>query len=258
MGAGDSNGRFSLEGRVAFVTGSSTGLGKAMAMSLGASGAKVAMNYANNQERGERAFEEFKAAGYDGILVRASVIEPSEVNDAVAQIEKDLGPVDILVPNATSDQPHKPIEEYDWDFYQEMLDFFVKSPYLLVRATLASMKKQRWGRIINIGSEVFQVGVPNFTAYVAAKGAQTGFNRSLANELAPWNITVNIVSPGWIPVERHEKDPQEEKDAYLAGLPMKRWGTPEEVGELVAFLASDGASYISGQNIAVNGSHTVA
>jgi 3-oxoacyl-[acyl-carrier protein] reductase len=139
-----------------------------------------------------------------------------------------------------------------------MLDFFIKSPYLLTRATLPHMKAQRWGRIINIGSEVFQRGVPNFTAYCAAKGGQSGFTRSLASELAPWGITVNMISPGWIPVERHEKDPQELKDGYFAGLPMQRWGVPKEVADTVTFFASDEASYISGQNICVNGAHTVA
>jgi 3-oxoacyl-[acyl-carrier protein] reductase len=139
-----------------------------------------------------------------------------------------------------------------------MLDFFIKSPFLLVRATVPHMKKQKWGRIINIGSEVFQRGVPNFTAYVAAKGGQNGFTRSLARELAPWNITVNMVSPGWIPVERHENDPQEEKDAYLAGVPAQRWGVPKEVADTVVFLASDESAYVSGQNICVNGAHTVA
>jgi 3-oxoacyl-[acyl-carrier protein] reductase len=138
-----------------------------------------------------------------------------------------------------------------------MLDFFVKSPYLLTRAVLPGMKSRKSGRIINIGSEVFTRGVPNFTAYCAAKGGQTGFNRSLANELAPWGITVNMISPGWILVERHEKDPQELKDGYLAGLPMKRWGVPKEVADTVVFLASDEASYVSGQNIAVNGAHTL-
>jgi len=127
-----------------------------------------------------------------------------------------------------------------------------------VRATLPPMKKKRWGRIINIGSEVFQLGVPNFTAYVAAKGGQNGFSRSLATELAQWNITVNMISPGWIPVERHENDPQEMKDEYLAGVPAKRWGTPKEVGDTVVFLASEEASYIAGQNICVNGAHSVA
>jgi 3-oxoacyl-[acyl-carrier protein] reductase len=119
------------------------------------------------------------------------------------------------------------------------------------------MKAQRWGRIINIGSEVVARGVGNFSPYVAAKGAQNGWNRSMATELAPWNITVNMVSPGWIPVERHENDPQEEKDGYRALIPMDRWGVPDDVAGCVAFLASDAASFITAQNIHVNGGMTV-
>jgi 3-oxoacyl-[acyl-carrier protein] reductase len=248
---------FRLDGKVALVTGSSTGLGKAMAMSLGAAGAKVALNYKNNQARAEETFAEFKKAGHEGMLVRASAVDEGEIRAMVSEIEEKLGPVDILVPNATPAQPQKPIELYDWDFYQSMLDFFIKSPFLLTRAVLPGMKKRKWGRIINIGSEVFSVGVPNFTAYVAAKGGQDGFTRSLAKELAPWAITVNIVCPGWIPVERHENDPQELKDSYLAGLPSKRWGVPKEVADTVVFLASNEASYVSGQSICVNGAHTV-
>jgi 3-oxoacyl-[acyl-carrier protein] reductase len=258
MAEGTGHVPFRLDGRVALITGSSTGLGKAMAMSLGAAGAKVALNYANNQARAEKTFGEFEAAGHAGKLYRASAIDDDEINAMAAQIGKDLGPIDIVVVNATPAQPQKPIELYDWDFYQSMLDFFIKSPFLLARATLPHMKTQKWGRFINIGSEVFQRGVPNFTAYVAAKGGQCGFSRSLASEVAPWNITVNTVSPGWIPVERHENDPQEMKDEYLAGLPSKRWGVPKEVADTVVFLASEEASYVSGQNICVNGAHTVA
>lgn len=254
------NGRapFRLDGKVAFITGSSTGLGKAMAFALADAGAKVALNYYNNEARANETMDAFLKDGRDGIMLRGSAIDEGDVKRMVKEIESKLGPVDILVPNATPDQPHKPIEYYDWDFYQSMLDFFIKSPYLLTRAVLPQMKKRRYGRIINIGSEVFQCGVPNFTAYVAAKGGQTGFTRSLATELAPWQITVNMVSPGWIPVERHEKDPQSEKDAYLATVPMQRWGVPKEVADTVCFLASDEAAYVSGQNIAVNGAHTVA
>jgi 3-oxoacyl-[acyl-carrier protein] reductase len=251
-------GPFRLEGRVAFVTGSSTGLGKAMAMSLGALGAKVGINYCHDESRAERTFEEFRDAGHQGILLRGSAVDAGDVSRMVAEIAESLGPVDIAVPNATPDQPHRPIEAYDWEFYQSMLDFFVKSPFLVTRAVLPHMKEQRWGRIINIGSETLQLGEPEFTAYVAAKGGQNGFTRSLAKELASWSITVNMVSPGWIPVERHEKDSQELKQRYLSGLPSGRWGSPREVADTVAFLASDEASYVSGQNICVNGAHTVA
>jgi 3-oxoacyl-[acyl-carrier protein] reductase len=249
--------QFSLEGRTALVTGSSTGLGKAMAMSLGAAGAKVAINYSNNTARAERAFEEFEQAGFEGALVRGSVVEETEVGSIFRQVEDALGPVDIVVVNATPAQPQKSIEAYDWAFYQEMLDFFVKSPFLLARRALPHMKERRWGRFINIGSEVVHRGVGNFSAYVAAKGAQDGWTRSMASELAPFNITVNIVCPGWIPVERHEDDPKDVKDSYRSLIPMDRWGVPEDVGGAVTFLASDAASFITGQNIHVNGGMTV-
>ena len=251
------NGPFDLTGRVALVTGSTTGLGNAMAHALGAAGATVALNYANNESRATQAFDKFQAAGHSGALFRASVIEVADVNRMFAEISETLGPVDILVINATPDQPLKPIEEYDWDFYQSMLDFFIKSPFLLARAGLPHMKQQKWGRLINITSEVFERGVGNFSAYVAAKGGQNGWTRSMATELAPFGITCNMVAPGWIPVERHENDPQEEKDGYRALIPADRWGVPRDVGGATVFLASEAASFVTGQSIHVNGGMTV-
>lgn len=245
-------------GRVALITGASTGLGKAMALALGRSGAKVALNYANNVERAESAFAEYEASGAAGMLVRADVRDEAEIARMVSEITERLGPVDILVANATGSQPQKPIEDYGWDFYQEMVDFFIKSPYLLTRACLPHMKQQQWGRILNIGSEVFDRGVPNFSAYVAAKGGQRGWSRSMAMELAPFGITVNMVSPGWIPVERHDEDPQDMKDAYLATIPLGRWGVPADIAAAADFLVSEEAGFITGQTLVVNGGLTVS
>ena len=247
---------FSLKNRVALVTGSSTGLGKAMALALGRAGARVALNYQNNTARAEAALAECKAADIEALLVRGDVTDEAEVERMVGEIAAQLGPVDILVLNATPAQPQKPIEEYDWAFYQQMLDFFIKSPFLLTRACLPHMKAQRWGRIINIGSEVVARGVSPFTAYVAAKGGQNGFNRSLASELAPWGITVNMLAPGWIPVERHENDPQDLKDGYRSLIPMNRWGVPDDMGGAVVFLASDASSFITAQNAQGEGEAT--
>ena len=229
------------------------GLGKSIAFALGQAGARVAFNYYHNQSRAEETFDAFKATGATGTLVRADITDEEHVQRLVQQVEADLGSIDILVPNATPDQPQKHIEAYDWDLYQEMIDFFIKSPYLLSRACLPHMKRQRWGRIINIISEVYSLGVAPFTAYVAAKGGQVGFSRSLASELAPYGITVNMISPGWIPVERHAKDPQQVKDAYFKTIPMGRWGVPEDVAGAVVYYASDAASFVTGQFLTING-----
>ncbi|QDS99922.1 SDR family NAD(P)-dependent oxidoreductase [Adhaeretor mobilis] len=251
--AGSTFDHLSLEGRVALVTGSTTGLGKAMARSLAKAGARVAINYANNQRRAEQTLTEFREAGLQVELFRASVIDPEEVQRLADEVRDALGPIDIVVISATPEQPLKPIEEYDWEFYAQLLDFFVKSPFLLAQTLLPHMKEQQWGRIINIGSEVFHQAWPNFSAYAAAKGAQHGWTRSLATELAADGITVNMVSPGWIPVERHEKDPQEDKDEYLTKVPAGRFGVPDDLAGLISFLAGESSSFITGQDILVNG-----
>jgi len=251
------NDQVSLAGRVALVTGSSRGLGREIALELARRGARVAMNYANDRDVAEAGFSELRKITDDAHLVQADVTEPSEVDRATREVVEALGPIDILVLNATCAQPQLPVEEYDWAFFQRMLDFFVKSPVLFTKTCLPHMKQQRWGRVINITSEVFHLGVPNFSAYVAAKGGQTGLSRSLARELAPWGITVNMIAPGWIPVERHASDPQEAKDAYFATIPAGRWGTPADVAATTAFLASEGAAFVTGQTVSVNGGHTV-
>lgn len=248
---------FDLSGRVALITGSSTGLGKAMAIAMGAAGARVAMNYANNEARASAAFDEFRSSGGEGRMFRGDVTDEAGVDQLVSACESELGPPDIVVFNATPDQPQRSIEEYDWAFYQSMLDFFIKSPFLVTRRVLPHLKTQRWGRLISIGSEVFARGVPNFSAYVAAKGGQNGWTRSMAGELAPFNITVNMLAPGWIPVERHENDPQELKDGYRALIPMDRWGVPADVAGTAVYLASNASSFVTGQTIHVNGGMTV-
>jgi len=248
---------FTLAGRVAVVTGSSRGLGKAIALALGAAGAKVALNFAHGQEAAEATFAEFAARGYEGLLVRADVTNEKHVTKMCHAVANKLGPVDIVVCNATPAQTQKPFELYDWAFQQQMLDFFLKSPVLLTRAVLPQMKERRFGRIVNIGSEVVRRGVPNFAPYVAAKGAQAAWSASMASELAPWQITVNTVSPGWIPVERHAGDAPAQKEAYKALIPMRRWGVPADIGGVVTFLCGDAAAFVTGQDIAVNGGVTV-
>ena len=191
------------------------------------------------------------------MLVRGDICDEKDVKRMVGEINRNLGIIDILVPNALGGGlPQTPVEEHDWQFFERMVDFFVKSPFLLTQAVLPGMKMKNWGRIINIGSEVFQKSVPYLSPYVTAKGAQVGFTRSLSTELAPCGITVNIVAPGWIPNERHADDPQEFKDAYLKAVPAGRWGVPEDIAAAVLFFASEEASYISGQTLCVNGGNS--
>lgn len=247
---------FSLQGHVAIVTGNSTGLGKAIGLALGKAGARVPVNYFNNELRAQATLADYQAAGVKTALVRCDVTTPEGVEELFAKTEDKLGSVDIVVPNATCEQPLRPIEEYDWEFYQLMLDFFLKSPYLLARRALPAMKARGWGRFINITSEVYHRSVAPFSAYVAAKGAQIGWSRSMSRELAPFGITVNTVAPGWIPVERHEKDPQTVKDEYFQLIPAGRWGVPDDVASACLFLSSEEASFVSGQTLCVNGGMT--
>jgi 3-oxoacyl-[acyl-carrier protein] reductase len=185
------------------------------------------------------------------------VRDEAQVDKVVRDTTSRFGPVDILVVNATGPQPFIKLEELTWRTCLDQLEFFVKSPMLLTKAVVGSMKQRRYGRIINIGSEVFERGVAEFSNYVSAKGAQLGLTRSWAMELAKFGITVNLVAPGWIPTERHINDPQEAKDAYAKTVPMGHMGEDADVAEAVAFLASDAAKFITGQKISVNGGNTL-
>lgn len=247
---------YSLSGHVALVTGSSKGLGASIVRNLASAGASVAVNAFNNTDRAQKLADEINEEGGKAIAVGADVTKAPQIKALVEEVTSRIGPIDIVVPNATGPQPHKPIEEYDEDFYQEMYEFFIKSPFLLAQATLPFMKEKKWGRFVNIISEVFSASVADFSAYVAAKGGQIGWSRSMARELASFGITVNMVGPGWIPVERHADDPQDKKDAYLAQIPAGRWGVPDDVAHAVRFFCSEEASFITGQTLYVNGGMT--
>jgi 3-oxoacyl-[acyl-carrier protein] reductase len=211
----------------ALVTGASRGLGSTIAMELAAAGSNVAVNYFNSNDAAKRLCERIEQAGGHARAFKADV-------------------------------PFLSIEEQTWESYLDQLEFFVKSPLLLLKQVLPRMKHRGFGRIINIGSEVFELGNPRFANYVAAKGAQLGLTRSWARELAPTGITVNLVAPGWIPTERHADATQDELDSYARNVPMMRMGCPEDIARMVAFLSSDAAGFITGQKFTVNGGNTLA
>jgi 3-oxoacyl-[acyl-carrier protein] reductase len=247
----------SLAGHVAFVSGASRGLGASIASKLASAGAQVVINYFASPEKAQKLVASIKESGGQAIALAGDARSEKDIQHMVSETEKAFGPIDILVPNGTGPQPFIKIEDLTWQACLDQLEFFVKSPLLLLQATLPAMKRKRWGRVINIGSEVFEKGVPEFSQYVAAKGAQLGLTRSWAMELAKFNITVNLVAPGWIPTERHANDPQELKDQYAQAVPMGHMGVPDDVGEAVAFLASDAARFITGQKLSVNGGNTL-
>jgi 3-oxoacyl-[acyl-carrier protein] reductase len=244
--------------RTALVTGASRGLGRAIALELGASGMNVIVDYLNGRGGAEDVCDQIRRLGGEALAVQADIRNPAEVEALVKRAEDAFGWVDVLVVNATGPQPMLSIEEQTWESYLDQLEFFVKSPLLLLKRVLPGMRERRFGRIIQIGSEVFEMGNPRFASYVAAKGAQLGQTRSWARELAATGITVNLVAPGWIPTERHAGTPQAEIDQYLRTLPTGKMGIPQDVAKAVAFLASDGAGFVTGQKISVNGSNTLA
>jgi 3-oxoacyl-[acyl-carrier protein] reductase len=242
--------------RVALVTGSSRGLGVAIASRLALDGFAVAVNdLRGHAEPVAVAIRE--TGGVAGAFV-ADVTDPDQAAGLVTAVAETLGPVDVLVLNATGPQPEAPLAEVGWDDHLAQLDFFVKSPLLLGRAVLAGMEAKGSGRIIHIDSEVADRPPPGRSAYATSKSAQIGFMRAWARELAPLGITVNTVAPGFIPVERHADVADEIRSAYLASVPAGRMGTGEDIAHAVSFFASEAAGFITGQRLLVDGGRALA
>jgi NAD(P)-dependent dehydrogenase (short-subunit alcohol dehydrogenase family) len=249
--------RMGQEKAAALVTGASRGLGAAIAERLAAAGHPVAVNFASSQRLAAEVVDSIEQQGGTAHAYRADVTDSAQVADMVRAVREDLGPVGILVLNATGAQREVPAVDLTWDDVVPMLDFFVKSPVLLLHAVLPDMRTAGWGRIVHIGSDVVQRAPHGNSAYVAAKSAQLGLARVWAQELGGLGVTVNTVSPGWIPVERHQGVDVGVLHDYADSIPVGRLGHPGDVAAAVAFLATEEAGFVNGAVLSVNGGSTV-
>ncbi len=239
--------------RVALVTGSSRGLGSTIARRLAQDGLAVAVNGVRDDAEALAVVDAIEGGGGVAVAFTADVTDERQVVELVNAVAERLGPVDVLVLNATGPQPEALLVEVSWENHLAQLEFFVKSPVLLGRAVLPAMQMRRWGRIVQIDSEVVDRPPPGRSAYVTAKSAQIGLSRSWAHELAPFGITVNTVAPGFVPVERHADVPAEIRNAYLSSVPAGRMGTPEDIAHAVSFFVSEAAGFVTGQRLVVDG-----
>jgi 3-oxoacyl-[acyl-carrier protein] reductase len=241
-----------LEGRVSLVTGASRGLGRAIAINLAALGSKVAINYRSNDTAAEEVAGEIRQSGGQTMLVKADVCDSGQVKEMTGRVADAWGKIDILVNNAgvVRDGLLLRMAEADWD---EVINTNLRGAYLCSKSCLSYMMGQRWGRVINISSVAGLVGNAGQANYSAAKGGLIAFTRSLAREVGSRNITVNAIAPGFIVTDMTDELPQENREAILGRIPLQRFGKPQDVAELVSFLASDRAAYITAQVISIDG-----
>jgi 3-oxoacyl-[acyl-carrier protein] reductase len=238
--------------RVALVTGSSRGLGRGIAERLAADGFAVVVN-GMDHERTTDVAAAIRARGGVAQGFVADVTDAAQVEALVADVGEQLGPINVLVLNATGPQPEAPVMEVTWDDHVDQLRFFVLSPILLGQAVVPSMRAANSGRIIHVDSEVAHLPRPGRSAYATAKSAQIGLMRAWATELAPDGITVNSVCPGFVPVERHADVPGSEVEAYRATVPVGRLGSLADIAAAVSYFASQEAGFVTGQRLIVDG-----
>jgi 3-oxoacyl-[acyl-carrier protein] reductase len=242
----------SLRDKVAIVTGGSRGIGRAISLAMARHGAKVAINYRQNSAAAEECAAQLTAMGAEHITVQADVTITSEVERLVDTTISNFGTVSILVNNAGFNRDNLIVRmsDDDWD---QVLNTNLKAAFLCIRAVLRPMMKQRWGRIINISSVAGVAGNAGQANYAAAKAGLTGLTRAIAREVGSRSITANVIAPGLVITELTEHVGEELIQATLNRAVLPRLGTPEDIAEAVAFLASEDAGYITGQVLMVDG-----
>lgn len=240
------------EGRVALVTGGGRGIGRAIAVRLAEEGAKVAVSYRSNEEEAEKTAKMVREAGGECEIFKGDVASPEDVEALFKGVGEAFGGVDILVNNAgvTKDNIMLRMKEDEFD---DVIRTNLKGTYLCTRAVLRGMVRARWGRIVNVSSVVGLVGNAGQANYAASKAGIIGLTKSVAREVAPRGITVNAVAPGYVETELTGRLPDEIKEQIRTQIPAGRIGESEEIAEVVAFLAGEGASYVTGQTISVDG-----
>jgi 3-oxoacyl-[acyl-carrier protein] reductase len=245
-----------LAGKVALVTGASRGMGKAIALKLASLGSKVVVNYvaieASNKVDADNLVESIISLGGEAMSIEADIRDSEAVKGMVEQVTDKWSKIDILVNNAGINRDTLLLRMSD-DAWDDVISTNLRGAYLCTKFALRSMMRQEWGRIINIASVSGIVGNIGQSNYAASKGGLIAFTKSVAREMGSRNITVNAVAPGYIITGMTDKLPSERKDAILAMIPLQRFGQPEDVAELVAFLATDRAGYITGQAITIDG-----
>ena len=241
-----------LKGKNALVTGGSRGIGKAIAFELARQGANVAVNYAGNEVKAQAVVEEIENMHVKSFKVQADVAEESDVKGMVKEVISQFGSLDILVNNAgvTRDNLLMRMKTEEFD---QVINTNLKGVFLCTKAVTRQMMKQRSGKIINVSSIVGVSGNPGQANYVAAKAGVIGLTKSTAKELASRNIHVNAVAPGFISTDMTDELTEEQRESMLALIPLAKLGSSEDVANVVRFLASEDANYITGQTIHIDG-----